>query len=256
MTSLWRVALWGRGDDVELLRARLLALAPSGIEELDTDDGVELAAYLGDAGVERALAVFPDAAVAPVEQGWEDRWREFHHAVVVGGLWIGPPWEQPPDPSSAVVIDPGRAFGTGAHPTTRLCVALLASTAARGSLLDVGCGSGVLAIAAARIGFWPVLAVDVDPVAVDATLANAIANDVVVEAAVVDALTDALPRADVAVANVLIRPVEAILGRLDVREAITSGYLAGERPAHPGWELVEVLEGDGWAADRFRRSGD
>src|SRR6185312_9079748 len=143
------------------------------------------------------------------------------------------------DPAQAVVIDPGRAFGTGAHPTTRLCVELLATGLRGGSLLDVGCGSGVLSIAAVRLGFAPVLAVDVDPVAVDA--------------AVLDALAEPLPVADVAVANVLLGPVEAILARLDAREAITSGYLAGERPAHAGWGHVETAELDGWAADRFRR---
>jgi ribosomal protein L11 methyltransferase len=166
---------------------------------------------------------------------------------------LGPPWETPPDPSRAVVIDPGQAFGTGAHPTTRLCVERLAGMASGGSLLDVGCGSGVLAIAAARLGFDPITCVDVDPVAVEATGANAAANGVVVQARVVDALSEPLPIADVAVVNVLLAPVESILTRLDAREAITSGYLDGERPAHPGWVHVETAALDGWAADRFRK---
>ena len=85
----------------------------------------------------------------------------------MGPLWIGPPWESAPADALAVVIDPGRAFGTGAHATTRLCLELLLD-APRGSVLDVGCGSGVLAIAAARLGFGPVAAVDVDEIAVDA----------------------------------------------------------------------------------------
>jgi ribosomal protein L11 methyltransferase len=191
--------------------------------------------------------------VRPVEDGWEDTWRAFHRPVEVGGLWLGPPWERPPDAARAVVIDPARAFGTGAHPTTRLCVELLATTKARGSLLDVGCGSGVLAIAASRLGFSPIAALDVDPVAVETTRRNAAANGVGLDTAVVDALTGTLPAADLAVANVLLRPVEAILALLDASEAITSGYLAGERPRHPGWEHVETLILDGWAADRFRR---
>ena len=69
-----------------------------------------------------------------------------------------------------------------------------------------------------------------------------------------DALGDELPAADTAVANVLLEPVESILARLEAREAITSGYLAGERPAHAGWSHVDTLELDGWAADRFRRA--
>src|SRR6478735_7604853 len=132
-------------------------------------------------------------------------------------------------------------------------VELLATGLRGGSLLDVGCGSGVLSIAAVRLGFAPVLAVDVDPVAVETTRENAAANGVAVDAAVLDALAEPLPVADVAVANVLLGPVEAILSRLDAREAITSGYLAGEWPAHAGWEQVETVELDGWAADRFRR---
>ena len=128
--------------------------------------------------MERLLVAFPDAEVAPVQPGWEDGWRAFHRPVRAGGLWIGPPWEQPDPGEPAVVIDPGRAFGTGAHPTTRLCVELLARCE-RGSLLDVGCGSGVLSIAAARLGYGPIQAVDNDPVAVETTIANAEVNGVV-----------------------------------------------------------------------------
>jgi ribosomal protein L11 methyltransferase len=121
-------------------------------------------------------------------------------------------------------------------------------------LLDVGCGSGVLGIAGARLGFAPVTCVDVDPVAVETTSANAAVNGVRLAAQRLDALRDALPAAGTAVANVLLEPVESILSRLEAREAITSGYLAGERPAHPGWSHVDTLELDGWAADRFRRA--
>jgi ribosomal protein L11 methyltransferase len=249
-----RLSIRVHDDSVaEPLRARLLELVPAGFEELETGDGLELAAYVPVEDVEALLEALPGAAVEPVPEGWEDAWRSFHHPVTAGGLWIGPPWEEPRDPARAVVIDPGRAFGTGAHPTSRLCVELLAATAERGSLLDVGCGSGVLAIAGARLGFAPVVAVDVDAVAVETTRANAAANRVAVDASLVDAEAESLPAADVAVANVLLRPVETILARLEVREALTSGYLVGERPAHDGWSRVETVELDGWAADRFRR---
>jgi ribosomal protein L11 methyltransferase len=243
------------GDEAEPLRARLLELVPVGIEELEDGDVVELAAYVPLSQVDALLSTFPGAVVEPVPPGWEDAWRSFHHPVTVAGLWIGPPWEEAPDPRRAVTIDPGRAFGTGAHPTTRLCVELLARAGRRGSLLDVGCGSGVLAIAGVRLGYVPVIAVDVDPVAVETTAANAAANGVDVSVRVVDAEAAALPIADLAVANVLLRPVETILARLDAPEAITSGYLAGERPAHEGWEHVETSTLEGWAADRFRRLG-
>lgn len=253
MSHFRRISILARGDDAEPLRARLLDLVPAGIEEREAGEALELAAYVPLDRVDAVVSELPDAVVSPVPAGWEDAWRSFHHPATAGGLWLGPPWETPPDPERAVVIDPGRAFGTGAHPTTRLCVELLASSVERGALLDVGCGSGVLAIAAARLGFAPIVAVDDDPVAVETTRANAAANGVALDARVVDAEAADLPSTDVAVANVLIAPVQAILARLDAREAITSGYLVGERPAHPGWSPIETVGLDGWAADRFRR---
>ena len=149
------------------------------------------------------------------------------------------------------MIDPGRAFGTGSHPTTRLCIELLAG-APRGSLLDVGCGSGVLAIAASRLGFAPVLAIDVDPVAVETTRANAAANGVELDARVVDALSGRCRRR-----TSPSRTCSSLRWRRSSRAwsagGVTSGYLAGERPAHRGWAHLETMEVDGWAADRFRR---
>jgi ribosomal protein L11 methyltransferase len=256
MSRLRRIAVRVSDGDAEPVRARLLELSPAGFEEVEVGGGaVELAVYADTDGAAELLADLPGARAEPVAEGWEDAWRDFHRPVVAGGLWLGPPWERPPDRARAVVIDPGRAFGTGSHPTTRLCVDLLATARRRGPLLDVGCGSGVLAIAGARLGFAPVVAVDVDPVAVETTRVNAAANDVAVDARLADALADPLQAADTAVANVLLGPVEAILPRLDAREVITSGYLAGQRPAHAGWEHVESLELDGWVADRFRRRG-
>jgi ribosomal protein L11 methyltransferase len=254
VTSLWRVSVRVPTDHAEEMRATFVALAPEGFEERDVGWATELAVYVDTAALDGLRERLSDPTLERVEDRWEDAWRAFHRPVEVGGVWLGPPWETPPDPARAVVIDPGRAFGTGAHPTTRLCVELLAGVDGRGSLLDVGCGSGVLAIVAARVGFGPIACVDIDPVAVETTIANAAANCVAVEARVLDALSDPLPVADVAVANVLLGPVEAILARLDAREAITAGYLEGERPAHPGWVHVETAVLDGWAADRFRRS--
>ena len=253
MSHFRRLSVRAVGDEAEPLRARLLDLVPVGLEEVVDGDTVELAAYVPASQVDALLAELPGAVVQPVPPGWEDAWRSFHHPVTVGGLWVGPPWEEATDPARAVVIDPGRAFGTGAHPTTRLCIELLATTAVRGSLLDVGCGSGVLAIAGVRLGFAPVVAVDVDPVAVETTAANARANSADVDVRLLDAEVAWLPPSDLAVANVLLRPVEAILARLGAGGAITSGYLAGERPSHGGWAHQETVTLDGWAADRFRR---
>lgn len=251
--TYWRVSVAARGDEAEPLRARLLALAPRGIEERERGAVTELSVYVPETEVEAVVAAFPGAGAEPVAHGWEDAWRAFHRPVEAGGLWIGPPWETPPDPSRAVVVDPGRAFGTGAHPTTRLCVELLAGLDTRGALLDVGCGSGVLAIAGARLGYAPVVAVDVDPVAVETTRENARVNDVVVDASVLDGTVAPLPRADVGVANVLLRPVEAILERLEADAAITSGYLEEDAVDAPAWAHVARRTLDGWAADTWRR---
>ena len=254
MSHFRRLSVRAVGDEAEPLRARLLDLVPVGLEEVVDGDTVELAAYVPASQVDALLAELPGAVVQPVPPGWEDAWRSFHHPVTVGGLWVGPPWEEAPDPARAVVIDPGRAFGTGAHPTTRLCIELLATTAGRGSLLDVGCGSGVLAIAGVRLGFAPVVAVDVDPVAVETTAANASGQRRRRRRPAAGRRgRRRFPPSDLAVANVLLRPVEAILARLDADEAITSGYLAGERPSHEGWAHLETVTLDGWAADRFRR---
>jgi ribosomal protein L11 methyltransferase len=198
------------------------------------------------------LAAFAQATAEPVAAGWEDRWKEFHRPALAGGLWIGPPWISPPAEAVAVVVDPGRAFGTGAHPTTRACIELLSSLE-RGGLLDAGCGSGVVAVAAARLGFAPVTAVDIDPVAVEVATETASANGVVVEAWRADVLVDELPPADVVVANIELSVVEELLARIDARTAVTSGYLASERPEAPGWRAAERVELEGWAADVLAR---
>jgi ribosomal protein L11 methyltransferase len=168
--------------------------------------------------------------------------------VRAGGLWIGPPWASPPAGELAVVVDPGRAFGTGGHATTRACIELLAIVP-RGSLLDAGCGSGVLAVAAARLGFEPVFALDHDPAAVEAAERTARANGVRVSVSAADVLADELPRVDVVVANIELRAVEALLARRPAATAVISGYLADDAPSAHGWEHRQRLELEGWAAD-------
>ena len=238
----------------EEARAVALDLVPVGFEEFEDSETLTLTLYVAESAVESIRVAFSDVAIAPVEPGWEDAWRAFHQPIRAGGLWIGPPWEQPNPGELSVVIDPGLAFGTGAHATTRLCIELLA-TSVRGSLLDIGCGSGVLSIAASRLGFSPIRAIDNDPVAVETTIANAIVNRSAIEATILDGELDLLPNADVVVANVLLGPVERILARLDAGVAIASGYLTTDHPVAPGWRVVDRLELDGWAADRFEPLG-
>lgn len=226
----------------------MLELFPGGFEELESKDELELAAYTNAAGEERLWQAFGGAAVSEVEDGWEERWRQFHRPVRIGSVWIGPPWETPDADAIAVVIDPGRAFGTGGHPTTQLCLRLL-QRADRGSLLDVGCGSGVLAIAAAKLGFDPVAALDFDPQAVEATVRNAVENDVVIDVRLADLREEAMPEADVAVANIAAEAVVALGGRLRSRRAITSGYLVSDDPELAGYRREERVSEGGWAAD-------
>jgi ribosomal protein L11 methyltransferase len=237
-------------DETEIAVAWLLERFPEGFEQRELGDAVELAVYTDDAGEAKLRDAFADVRVEPVASGWEDRWKEFHQPVHAGGLWIGPPWIDPPAGVQAVVVDPGRAFGTGAHPTTRACIELLL-TLEPGSLLDAGCGSGVLAIAAARLGFSPVRAVDLDDVAVGVARETAQLNGVAVEVSRCDVLHDELSPVDVVVANIELGVVERLLDRAGARRAVTSGYLATDTPTSSRWAHVQRLELEGWAADVF-----
>jgi ribosomal protein L11 methyltransferase len=239
-----RLAVRVRPEQAEAALAELLELAPAGVEERDLGDRVEYAIY-GPPGevpelpdLEAAVGgALVEVSAEEVPDDWADRWRAFHRPLVLGDrLVVRPPWEPAPGGAALdVVVDPGRAFGTGAHQTTRLCLELLLDEAApRGPLLDLGCGSGVLAIAAAKLGYAPVLATDFDPLAVDATVENARVNGVEVDVARADLRTDGLPAAPVVLAN-LLRPLLLVYaerlagGELPVPERlIVSGLLAGE----------------------------
>ena len=227
----------------------MLELAPEGFEEVERERTLDLFAYTDLRGAARIRAAFGHTVRVPVEEGWEEQWKQFHRGSRVGDLWIGPPWEDPPAGAIAVTVDPGRAFGTGAHATTRLCLELLLEVE-RGSLLDVGCGSGVLAIAAAKLGFEPVIALDVDPAAVEATEANARRNGIGLDVRLADAL-ESLPDADVSVANLTGEALPWL--PLQSPIAITSGYLVADEPSLPSYRRAERRELDGWAAELWHR---
>jgi ribosomal protein L11 methyltransferase len=175
-------------EHAELVLAELLELAPSGVEEVSVSaEIIEYAVY----GAPGELPSLPDLTAAAgdalvevttteIADDWDRRWREFHKPLVLGSrLTVRPPWQSPASTALDVVIDPGQAFGTGAHASTRLCLELLLELApGDGAFVDLGCGSGVLAIAAVKLGWGPVLALDNDPEAVRATDENARANGV------------------------------------------------------------------------------
>jgi ribosomal protein L11 methyltransferase len=194
-----------------------LELAPSGVEEVAIgSDVIEYAVY----GARGELPELPDLRAAAggalvdvrteeIADDWSERWREFHRPLVLGDrLTVRPPWEPPGDSDLDVVIDPGQAFGTGAHATTRLCLELMLESSVReGSFVDVGCGSGVLAIVAAALGFDPVSALDYDPAALTATDENAQRNRVTLHPGLFDLRRDQVPDGDLVVANVLAGPL-------------------------------------------------
>jgi ribosomal protein L11 methyltransferase len=234
-------------ERAEEARAALLEFAAHGFEERDLPGMLELAVY-GGLEVEQALrASFVEVSSERVEPGWEDNWRAFHRPVEIGRLWVGPPWEEAPEGLLPVVIDPGGAFGTGAHPTTRLCLELLQKLEPA-SLLDVGCGSGVLAIAAARLGFAPIMALDNDPEAIEATLTNAQANGVSLDVRLADVLAASLPAADVAVCNISLQALEELAPRLECRTLVASGFLASDPLRLDGYQIVSRHEQLEWAA--------
>lgn len=232
-----RLALRVRREQAEVVLAELLELAPSGVEERELEDGslIEYAVYgppgeLPALGELRAAAggALVEIATEEIADDWHERWKDFHRPVIVAagsrGLRIRPPWERcDPRPGvEEIVIDPGQAFGTGGHETTRLCLELLLELEPGGALVDLGCGSGVLAIAAARLGWEPVIAVDHERESVAATADNAAANAVAIDARRLDLLRDGPPPCAPTVLANLLRPL--LLSVAD------RGFAAGERP--------------------------
>ena len=268
-----RLAVRCRPDQAELVLAELTVLAPNGVEEERGPGYVEYAIYggegelpelgeidatLGEGRVEVTATEIPD--------DWADRWRDFHKPLLVGDrLWLRPSWEPPREGAVDLVVDPGRAFGTGAHPTTRLCLEYLLDLQeggeATGPLTDLGSGSGVLAIAAAKLGWSPVSGYDHEAGAIEATATNAEANGVEVHLDRMN-LRERLPTlAPTVVANMTAPILRAVAAQLpeapDV--LVCSGLLPGELDDVAGVfgarGLVEAdrrVAGD-WAALLLRR---
>lgn len=264
---LVEVAVRVSSEHAEMAELAVGEFSPGGFQqETEGEDGPERFAVFVPAGDEgtfaswlagAGIAILGDPVVTPVPSDWDERWKEFHQPVVIGNLWVGPPWQedQAPEGMKRIVIEPAQGFGTGAHPTTRLVLALLQDQP-RASVLDLGCGSGVLAIAAAKLGFGPVTAIDNDPVAIESTFDNLARNDVdgLVKAFVRDVLQDDIPAADVVLANVLVEPLVRIAPRMTAPRLVLSGLLRSQVDdcvaayEAAGYVLRERRDRDGWSA--------
>ena len=228
------------GDRAEALSDALMAAGALSVAIEDRDAGTEaeapqfgepgladpkswqhnwlVALLAADADVPALIAALglPADSEHQVETVEEQDWvrltqSQFDPIPISGRLWIVPSWHEAPDPEAiTIVLDPGLAFGTGSHPTTRLCLKWLEANLADGvTVLDYGCGSGILAIAAARLGAAKVVGVDIDPQAVQSARDNARANGVTAEFLLPDQLRAGVY--DVVVANILTNPLKALM---------------------------------------------
>jgi ribosomal protein L11 methyltransferase len=242
---LIRLAVRCTPDLAEVVLAELTVLAPNGVEEERGPGYVEYAIYGGEGELPELGEI--DAAVGAgrvevssteIPDDWADRWRDFHKPLLVGDrLWLRPSCEDPREGTIDVVVDPGQAFGTGAHPTTRLCLEYLleleAAGEANGPLVDLGTGSGVLAIAAAKLGWDPVSGYDHEQPALEASAANAAINGVSVQLERMNLREILPPLAPTVVANMTAPILLAVAGQLDGSQGRGLRSLPAVAPATP-----------------------
>jgi ribosomal protein L11 methyltransferase len=222
------------------------------------DAGVDIAVVVADAAATAGLENVPAYTVEAVaEQDWVRQTQaQFDPIPISPRLWIVPTWHESPDPSAInIILDPGLAFGTGSHPTTRLCLQWLDHNLRGGeTVLDYGCGSGILAIAAMKLGAADVVGVDIDPQAIQASEYNASQNQVAARFLSPDhALSK---QVDVVIANILTNPLKilapmlAAAGLPDSR-IVLSGILAHQAQdvlsVYRQWFDIQVAdESEGW----------
>jgi ribosomal protein L11 methyltransferase len=265
--------LLGSRDEAELAADALWQAGAIAIEERDDAGGIRLVAGVRPGGdptrlLDSVSVRWPAEAVAVDIDAALDAWRPHARPVPVGErLLVRPPWVPPDedDDRIEIIIDPGRAFGGGTHSSTRLALAALERIVVGGeTLLDAGCGSGVLAIAALVLGAQAATGVDLDPAALDASRTNAAANGVADRLALtgdpVAAVVDRSPRFDVVAANMLLPDLVSLAPALAaaVRRGgvlVLSGILAGQQAdllgAYVGGQTLvpgDELAEEGWVA--------
>jgi ribosomal protein L11 methyltransferase len=262
---LIRLAVRCRRELAERVLADMVELAPGGVEEEAGEDWVEYAIY----GAPGELPALPDLEAAvgeglvevtskEIPDDWADRWQDFHEPVLVGDrILVRPSWEEPRTGSIDLIVDPGQAFGTGAHPTTRMCLELLLELAdageAQGPLADWGTGSGVLAIAAAKLGYGPVVACDQEPAALEAAAESARANGVELELVRLNLREASPPPAPTVTANLTAPLLRDVAARTEdgPERLACSGMLVSEVE-----DVVQALGGRGLRERERRTSGD
>jgi ribosomal protein L11 methyltransferase len=240
MKHVSRLAIRVRGDQAELALAELLPLIQAGAEERAVDGDVEYVLYAPSGELPRIVDVelmlgnaLVGCTLEPVEPGWERRWHEFIRPATVTeagrSLTIRPPWLE--GEAGDLVIDPDLFFGAGSHATTQLALRLLlAEPAPSGPFCDWGAGCGVLSVAAARLGWDPVTAVEVDPGALEVIRSNAAANGARVTTKWLNLGATPAPWAPIACANVpgeLLRLLPEVIERPPERFLI-SGMIREE----------------------------
>ena len=266
-----RLAVRCRAEHADRVLAELLELVPDGVEQDEGGDWVEFGIYgppgelpalpaleatVGDGLIEISSTEIPD--------DWADSWRDFHKAISIadGRLVVRPSWEADAGARAEVDIriDPGQAFGTGAHATTSMCLGILVDLAdqgqAAGSLADLGTGFGVLAIAAARLGWSPVLGCDSEVAAIDAARENATSNGVELELRRLNLREQDPPATPTVVANLTAPLLETVAARLtaETRTLVCSGLLTSQEEqvsgalTAAGLEVAERRSQGDWAA--------
>jgi ribosomal protein L11 methyltransferase len=267
---LIRLAVRCAPEQADLVLAELTVLAPNGVEEERGPGYVEYAIYGGEGelpelgGLDATIgAGRVEVTATEIPDDWADRWRDFHKPLLVADrLWLRPSWEPSREGAIDVVVDPGQAFGTGAHPTTRLCLELLVDLEPEGELVDLGTGSGVLAIAAAKLGWAPVRGYDHEPAALEAAAVNAGANEVQLELERMN-LRERLPDlASTVIANMTSPILKAVAGQIETapQVLICSGLLLDEQDevaaafAKTGMTESDRRQHGDWAALLLRRA--